>query len=160
EHAGREEALGVVELRTPANRTARAIDDVVDEIHAAVMGEVGLVDELQSNRGAAEAGFFTAVACQPLVAQQRRLIEREFEPDRVDGDNRRQQGSVAAGAARHQVAYGHTPVADATRDRRPELGVLEIELGLAHHRLACRHPRLALTPSLPSLLPNLLAHPP
>src|SRR6266446_2974965 len=42
EHAGRESALGVVELRPRADRTGRAIDNVVDEVHAGRMRKVGL----------------------------------------------------------------------------------------------------------------------
>ncbi len=52
---------------------------------------------------------------------------------------------------------GHAPVADAAGDRRPQLGEFEIELGLAHHRLACRHRSLGIADCLRALVENLLA---
>src|SRR6516225_6908467 len=49
------------------------------------------------------------------------------------------------------------PVTSAAGDRRAELGEFEIERGLAHHRLACRHRGLGVTECLRALLEDLLA---
>ena len=157
EHAGREQAVGIGQLRTPADRAAGAVDRVVDEIHPRRVRELGLVEQLQANRGAAEAGYLVPAGRQSLVAQQRRLVEGEFEPDRIDGDDGGEHGGVAAGAAGDQVALGHAPIADAAGDRRLELGVLEIKLRLAHHRLVGRHRGLGIAESLHPLLVDLLA---
>src|SRR6478752_6886096 len=79
EHAGREQPVGICELRASPDGPGRAIDDVVDEVHPAVVSEVLLVDQLQSYRRAAPAGDVgLAVPRQPLVTQQRRLVEGEF----------------------------------------------------------------------------------
>ena len=64
---------------------------------------------------------------------------------------------VAAGAAGHQIARRHPPVADAAGDRSPELGEFEIELGLAHQRLVRRHRGLGIAERLRPLLEDLLA---
>jgi hypothetical protein len=55
EHAGREQAAGIVEHRAAADRARRAVDDVVDEIHLAGVLEVRLVDQLERDRDAALA---------------------------------------------------------------------------------------------------------
>ena len=63
----------------------------------------------------------------------------------------------AAGAAGHEIAGSHAPVADAAGDGSLELGELEIEFGLAHHRLVRGDRSLGITGRLRTLLENLLA---
>ena len=55
EHAGREQAVRIGEQRAAADRAGGAVDHVVDEVHAAVVREVVLVDQLQRDRDAAAA---------------------------------------------------------------------------------------------------------
>ena len=70
----------------------RAVDHVVDEIHPAAMGEILLVDQLEHDRGGGAPGFAVlALLGQPLVAQQRGLIEGELEPDRIGRHDRGEQ---------------------------------------------------------------------
>src|SRR5207244_6361237 len=125
---------------------------VVDEIYPARMRAVGLVEQLQADRGAAETTNLTAAARQPLVAQQGSLIKGELETNGIGRDDRCEQGGVAAGAARHQVALCHAAVTDATRDWRPQLGVFEIELSLPHHSLVSRHRGLGVAEGSGALL--------
>ena len=47
EHAGREDAVRIGEHGAAADGAGGAVDDVVDEIHAAVVREIRLVDELE-----------------------------------------------------------------------------------------------------------------
>ena len=51
---------------------------------------------------------------------------------------------------------GHAPVADASRDRRAQLGELEIERGLAHGRLLRRDGGLGHALGLRALIEGLL----
>ena len=64
---------------------------------------------------------------------------------------------AAAGAAGHEIAGRHAPVADAAGDGSLELGEFEIELGLAHHRLVRCDRGLGIAGRLRALLENLLA---
>src|SRR6204780_2740208 len=52
-HAGRKDAVGVVENGAAANRARGAVDDVVDEIDLALVREVLLVDQFQRHRNIA-----------------------------------------------------------------------------------------------------------
>ena len=100
-----------------------AVDHVVDEIHAAVMVEIVLVDQLERHLHAgAAAGDVVAGLRQPLVAQERRLVEGEFEIDRVGRHDGGEQRGVAAGAAGDEIARRDAAVADAAVDRRAQLG--------------------------------------
>src|SRR6266702_6286908 len=83
EHAGREEAGRIVEHRAAADRTGRTVDHVVDEVHAAAMAEILLVDEPERDRSGGPTLAILVVFGQSLVAQERRFIEGEFEPDRI-----------------------------------------------------------------------------
>src|SRR5262245_4967103 len=84
EHSGREQPVGVGKFGAPADRTGRAVDDVVDELHPTVVGEVLFVEELQSHGHAAEPGDVRpALPRQPLVTQERRLVEGEFQADGI-----------------------------------------------------------------------------
>ena len=56
--------------------------------------------------------------------------------DRIGRDDGGEQRGVAAGAAGDEVAGRDAPVADAAVDRRAQFGEFQIELGLAHRRLA------------------------
>ena len=64
------------------------------------------------------------------IAQVRRLIHGELEPDRIDRDDRREQRRGAARAAGDEIADRHAPVADAAGDRRLEFRELQVELRL------------------------------
>ena len=50
EHAGRERAVGIGELGAAADGAGRAVDGVVDEVHLALVRELGLVDQLEPDR--------------------------------------------------------------------------------------------------------------
>ena len=111
------------------------------------MLEVLLVDELERDRHAGVAARHLAVGRgQALVTQIGRLVEGELEADRIDRHDGREHGRVAAKAAVHQIADGDAAVADASVDRRAQLGIfVEVELGRMHHRLlrgdgGFRHP--------------------
>src|SRR5262245_47975524 len=83
-HAGREQPVGVGKFCAPADRAGRAVDDVVDELHPAGVGEVVLVEELQSHGHAAAPGDVRpALPRQPLVTQERRLVEGELQADGI-----------------------------------------------------------------------------
>ena len=57
EHAGREHAVGVGEHGAAADRARGAVDDVVDEVHLALVREILLVDQLERDRNiAVQAG--------------------------------------------------------------------------------------------------------
>ena len=101
------------------------------------MLEVGLVDKLERDRNLAFSAAHLPVASgEALVAQVGSLVEGEFEADRIDRDDGREQRRVAAIAAGHQIADGDAAVADASVDRRAQLGIfVEVELGLMDHRL-------------------------
>ena len=136
EHAGREHAVGVGEHAATADRARRAIDDVVDEVHLALVHEIGLVDQLHRDDDAALAtGDFLSGLRQPLVADIRRFVEGELEPDRIDRHDGGEQRGIAAGAAGHEIARRDAPVADAAGDRRAQFGEFEVERGLANRRL-------------------------
>ena len=158
-HPGREQIVGVGEMRAAADRAGGAIDDVVDEVHAPAMGKILLVDQLEHDRRRGPAPAALALLRQPLVAQVRRLVERELEPDRVGRhDSGEQRGG--AGSAGHQVAGRDSPVADAAGDRGTQLGELEIELGLAHRRLDRGHGGFGVALGLGALLEHLLGNRP
>src|ERR1700688_3701848 len=76
EHAGREDAVGIIEDGAAANRARRTVDDVVDEIDLALMREILLVDQLERDRNiAVQAGDVLARRGEAHVAQIRRLVE-------------------------------------------------------------------------------------
>ena len=77
--------LAFANTRAAADRAGRTVDHVVDEVHAAFVIEVLLVDQLEShlNAGVAAGDILSAVFGKALVAQIRGLIEGEFEIDRV-----------------------------------------------------------------------------
>src|SRR6185503_5273843 len=100
------------------------------------MREIALVDQPDADLDpAAAAGDVLALLAQPLVTQERSLVERELETDRVDRHDGGKQRGVAAGAAGDEIAFGNAPVADPPGHRRLQLGELDIELGLAYRRL-------------------------
>ena len=122
------------------------------------MRKVLLVDQLQSHRRSAASGHVrVAVPRQPLVAQQRRLVEGEFQPNGIGRDDDGEECGRSAGAAGHEIAGRHAPVADAAGDGSPELGEFEVELGLPHHRLVRCDRGLGIAGRLRTLLENLLA---
>ncbi len=125
----------IFEHRAPTDRAGGLADRIVDEVDLAGVIEPPLADEPQPDRGRHDrrGGIVTGLG-EALVAQVRRLVERELESDRIDRHDGREQRGVAAGPAGDQVAGGNAPVADAAVDRRAQLGEGEIELGLAHHR--------------------------
>src|SRR6185437_12105013 len=102
EHTRREHAVRVGEDGTTADRAGRRVDDIVDEIHVALVREVLVVDQLERDvdaRAAAAAGDVVAVRRHALVAQIRRLVEGELEVDRILRDDGGEQRGVAGGAA-------------------------------------------------------------
>jgi hypothetical protein len=75
-------------LRAAADRPGRTINDVIDEVYPAIMGEVLLIDQLQSYRRAAPPCHVRlAVSRQPFVAQKRCLVEGEFQANGVGRDD-------------------------------------------------------------------------
>src|ERR1700688_3123843 len=75
-HAGRENALGIVEEGAAADGARRTVDDVVDEIDLALVREILLVDQLERDRNVAvQAGDVLARRGEAHVAQIRRLVE-------------------------------------------------------------------------------------
>ena len=158
EHARREHAVRIFEHGAAANGAGRAVDHVVDEVHAALVIEVILVDELEGNRhaGIAAGDILSAVPGEPLVAQIRRLIEGELEMDRIDRDDSGEQRCVAAGATGHKIAGRNAPVADAAIHRRAQFGEFQIEFGLTHGRLVVAHRGLGVAEGLRALLEGLV----
>src|SRR5262249_39183342 len=119
-----------------ADSAGGAIDYVVNEIHAALMLEVLLVNQLERHDNACvAAGHLTATLRQPLVAKIGRLVEGKFESNwirRYDGGKQR---GIARGAAGDQISRRNATVADATGDRGSELGEFKVEGRLADRRL-------------------------
>ena len=128
--------FGLANCGAAADRAGRAVDHVVDEIHAALVGEVLLVDQLAARPATLPSRLVTSLPPrgEPLVAQIGGLVEGELEADRIDRHDGGEQRGVAAGAAGHEIAGRHAAVADAAGDRRAQLGELEIELGLSAPR--------------------------
>ena len=156
EHAGREHAVRIVEQGADANGAGRAVDHVVDEIHAAFVLEVGLVDELERDRNAgAAAGDVAAVLGEPLVTQIGGLVEGELEMDRVGRHDGCQQCGGGDRSPRHHIAWRYAAVADAAVHRRAQFGELEIELGLAQRRLGAADGGLRIAERLRALLKGL-----
>src|SRR6202035_3396395 len=112
EHAGRENAVAVVEDGAAADGARGAVDDVVDEIDLALVREILLVDQLERDRNiAVQTGDVLARRGEAHVTQIRRLVEGEFEADRIDRDDGGEQRGRAAGAAGDQVTDGDSAVA-------------------------------------------------
>ena len=84
------------------------------------------------------AAFAPTSGGDALVAKIGRLVEGEFEADRIDRHDGREQGRVAAGPAGHQIAERNAAVADAAGHRRAQIGEAEIEFGLADRGLLRR----------------------
>ena len=121
------------------------------------MLELAFIDQLDGDLDAGlPARFVHAFRPEALVAQERPLIEGELEADRIDRYDHGQHRGVSAGAAGHEVAFGHAPVADPAGDRRLELGELKVELGLADRRFLRRHRGLGDAFGLRALLEGLL----
>src|SRR3546814_19211453 len=59
------------------------------------------------------------------------LVDIEVEVDRIERDDPRQDGLVR----RDEIADGDEVAVDAAADRRPDLGVLEVELRVVESRL-------------------------
>ena len=103
-HPGREQPVGIRELSAAADGAGGAVDHVVDEVHAAAMREVLLVDQLEHDRGRVPPAFAVLVFFrQPLVAQERGFVEGEFEADRIGRDDGGEQRG-GPGAAGHQIS--------------------------------------------------------
>src|SRR5581483_8578672 len=119
-HARRKNAFRIGKYGTAANRAARAIDDIVDEVHPAFVRKVLFVDELEhdGHAGAAAGDIVVTVLRHALVTQKRSLVEREFEIDGIGGDDGGEQPRVTGGAAGHEVAGRDAAVADAAIDGR------------------------------------------
>src|SRR5580700_5207638 len=76
EHAGRENAVGVVEDGAAADSARGTVDDVVDKIDLALVREILLVDQLERDRNIAmQAGDVLARRGEAHVAQIRCLVE-------------------------------------------------------------------------------------
>ena len=77
ELAGRDQAVRVGKHRPAADRAAALVDDVVDEVHLALMRPAILVDQMGRRRGCHVARRLQrALARQPLVAQEVALGRR------------------------------------------------------------------------------------
>src|SRR3546814_13764598 len=63
------------------------------------------------------------------------LVDIEVEVDRIERDDPRQDGLVR----RDEIADGDEVAVDAAADRRPDLGVLEVELRVVESRLRALH---------------------
>ena len=63
-----------------------------------------------------------------LLLQVGRLVHVEIDVDRIERDDRGQQGRAAV-AALHEIADADEMAADAAVDRRRDMGEFEIELG-------------------------------
>ncbi len=154
EHAWREQRLGIGKLRPATDRAGRAVDHVVDEVHLPFVGEFLLVDQLERDRGAGiRVGHQLGGA---LVAQERRLVEGEFEADRIDRYDGGEQRRHAGDAAGDEIARRDAPVADPAGDRRAQFGELQVELGLLDRRLLRRDLGLRGAVRLRALIEQLL----
>ena len=77
EHARREHAVGICEHSAAADRAGRAVDHVVDEVHAALVVEIALVDQLERDRDAGvAAGDVLAFASPAARSEDTRLHRR------------------------------------------------------------------------------------
>jgi hypothetical protein len=120
--------------------------------------EIGFVNQPERDDDTAAAARDLAAGIrEPLVAQVRRLVERELEPDRIERHDGREHRGGAASTAGDEIPRRHTAVADAAGHRRPQLGELQIELGLAHRRLVRQDRRFGVALGLRALLEHLIA---
>ena len=108
---------------------------VVDEIHPALVLEIGLVGEPDRDRILHVARRRPRSGRgEPQVAQEVRLAAVEHEVNGIDrhDDGQQRRAGLAAG---DQIAGIDAPVGDAPGDRRAHLGPFEIELGLLERGL-------------------------
>jgi hypothetical protein len=120
--------------------------------------EAGFVNQPERDDDtAAAARDLAAGVREPLVAQVGCLVERELEPDRIERHDRGKHRGGAGSAAGDEIARRHAAVADAAGHRRPQLGELQIELGLAYRRLVRQDRRFGVAFGLRTLLEYLLA---
>ena len=130
ELAGRDQAVGIGEHGAAADRAGALVDDVVDEVHRALVQPVVLVDQMRMDHRLVVARRGQPPrADRALVGEEVRLGHVEVEIDRVELDD-----VVSSVWSLDQVADVDPPVGDPALEGCGDLGEAEVELGLAELR--------------------------
>ncbi|MND96309.1 hypothetical protein D3C80_885950 [compost metagenome] len=120
EHAGLEEAVGVLDHGAQADGARGGVDGVVGEVQHARAVIAGLVLQADADRGRTVAGV-------ALILERQGLGAVEHEVDRRGGDDGRQH-VAGRGTAADQVARIDPAVGHAARDRGGDPGELDVQL--------------------------------
>ncbi len=159
EHAGRQPAVGVLELGAARGWCRRAVDRIIDEVDLAFVRELVFVDQLEPDRQrhAAIGLACTLLARRIEVAEIGLFIHGELEADRID------EATVASSVVVPAVPPAtRFPIETRRSPMRPETGDLSsvncrVELSLPHGRFLSRDRCLGDTLRLNALIERLLA---
>src|SRR5262249_12049695 len=112
------------------DRTARTVEHIVHEVERASPSEFGLVAERQFDL-IGENHFLLCTV--PRKRQEIRLAHVKVKVDRIERDERRQQGrrTGRVTAAGNQVAYRDEMRADASGEGGRNAAMIEVELSVA-----------------------------